>query len=117
MKRRNHATCVVRLTVSAGASSRQTRDFLAALRYISTATRLEDGCLGCSVWTGPEPSLHYVAEWATENDLRRWVRSDRFTSLLSLLESAPEPPQVRFDFVSETRGLDYVAAIRQDDAD
>jgi hypothetical protein len=115
MKGRNHATCVVRLTISGAASSRHTKDLLAALRYISTATRLEDGCLGCSVWTGPESSLQYVAEWATENDLRRWVRSDRFTSVLSVLESANEPPSVRFDFVTTTRGLDYVAEIRRDD--
>jgi hypothetical protein len=115
MKGKNHVTCVMRLTVPGGASSRHTKDLLTALHYISTATRLEDGCLGCSVWTGPESSLHCVAEWATETDLRRWVRSDRFTSVLSVLESAHEPPNVRFDFVTETRGLDYVAEIRQDD--
>jgi hypothetical protein len=115
MKWKNHTTCVVRLTVSGAASRRHTTDLLAALRYISTATRLEDGCLGCSVWTGPESILHYVAEWATENDMRRWVRSDRFTSVLSVLESAHEPPDVRFDFVKHTRGLDYVAEVRQDD--
>jgi hypothetical protein len=30
-----------------------------------------------------------------------------------LLESVREPPHVQFDFVSSTRGLDYVAEVRQ----
>jgi hypothetical protein len=40
------------------------------------------------------------------------VSSDRFTLVLSLLESVREPPHVQFDFVSTTRGLDYVAEVR-----
>ena len=104
--------CMVRLTVTLAASRTQAKDLLAALRYLCTSTHLEDGCLGCSVWTGPESSLEYVEEWATEDDMRRRVRSDRFTSVLSAIESASEPPRVRFDFVVRTRGLDYVAEIR-----
>jgi hypothetical protein len=33
--------------------------------------------------------------------------------VLELLESVREPPHVQFDFVSTTRGLDYVAEVRQ----
>jgi hypothetical protein len=38
--------------------------------------------------------------------------SDRFTSLLAVMEGATAPPQVQFHFVAMTRGLDYVAEIR-----
>jgi hypothetical protein len=103
----------VRLTISLAASGRRAKDLLAAFQYISSATGLEDGCLACSVWRGPESSLQYIEEWATEHDMRRRVGSERFTSLLSVIESAPRPPTVRFDFLSRTRGLDYVAEIRQ----
>jgi quinol monooxygenase YgiN len=104
---------MVRLTISLTAPTRFAKDLLDALRYISAAIRLEEGCLACSVWAGPESTLHYVEEWATEDAMRQRVRSDRFTSVLAVIESAPEPPQVRFDFVTRTRGLDYVAEIRQ----
>ncbi len=39
-----------------------------------------------------------------------------FTRLFELLESAPEAPSLRFDFVTDTRGLDYVEEVRKMDA-
>jgi hypothetical protein len=77
-----------------------------------TGTRLEPGCQGCSAWTEPDSTVHYVEEWMTEADLRRRVRSAQFTSVLAVMESAHEPPRLQFDFVTKTRGLDYVAEVR-----
>jgi hypothetical protein len=59
--------------------------------------------------------VRYVEEWATEDAMRLRVRSERFTRLLEVLESAPSSPWVQFDFVTETRGLDYVAEVRDSD--
>ena len=84
-----------------------------ALRFLMMATRLEAGCLGCTVWTEEETDVHYVEEWASEADMRRRVRSDAFTSLLAVMEAARERPRVRFDFAATTRGLDYVAEVRE----
>jgi hypothetical protein len=56
--------------------------------------------------------VHYVEEWATEADIRGRVCSGSFTSLLSIIESAREEPQVQFDFVTSTRGLEYIAEVR-----
>jgi hypothetical protein len=56
--------------------------------------------------------VHYLEEWDTEADIERRVRSPRFTSLLAVVESAEEQPHMQFDFVTCTRGIDYVAEIR-----
>jgi quinol monooxygenase YgiN len=80
------------------------------------STRLEPGCLFCSVWTEPDSSVYYIEEWSTEADIRRRVESERFTSVLALIESVREPPHVQFDFVSVTRGLDYVEEVRHQSA-
>jgi quinol monooxygenase YgiN len=104
---------VVRLTLALRASPRSVQDLLGALRFLLQTTRLEAGCLGCVVWGEPDGIIHYEEEWATEADIQRRIRSDRFTSLLSVVESAQEPPRVQFDFVTTTRGLDYVAEVRQ----
>jgi hypothetical protein len=40
------------------------------------------------------------------------VQSDGFTSLLAVMEAAKQPPEIHFDFVTTTRGLDYVAEVR-----
>jgi quinol monooxygenase YgiN len=104
---------VVRLTLALRASPRSAEDLLGALRFLLQMTRLEPGCLGCVAWAEPDGFIHYEEEWATEADIQRRIRSDRFTSLLSVVESAQEPPRVQFDFVTTTRGLDYVAEVRQ----
>jgi quinol monooxygenase YgiN len=106
---------MVRLSVAFGAASaRNVQDLLKALRFLMTATRLEPGCQGCSAWAEPDSTVHYLEEWASENDLQQRVRSAAFTSLLGVMESAQEPPRVQFDFVTKTRGLDYVAEVRSE---
>ena len=107
---------MVRLTVTLRPPARSVQDLVDAFRFLMVSTRFEPGCVGCSVWTEPDGSVHYVEEWSTEADIRRRVGSERFTSVLALLESAREPPHVQFDFVAATRGLDYVEEIRHHDA-
>jgi quinol monooxygenase YgiN len=103
---------MVRLTVVLTATSaRSAQELLDGLHFLETATRLEPGCLGCFAWIDQDSTVRYVEEWLTEADMRRRVRSDRFTSLLLIVESAKEP-RVQFDFVATTRGLEYVANVR-----
>jgi quinol monooxygenase YgiN len=105
---------MVRLTVAVSATGvRSPQDLLDAFRFVVMGTRLESGCLGCSAWADPDATVRYVEEWLTEADMRRRVRSDDFTSLLSIVESAGDP-RVQFDFVTTRRGLDYVAEVRSD---
>ena len=106
---------MVRLTVTLVASHSGARQLLDAFRSLMVPTRLEPGCIGCLVWEELEDdsTLHYAEEWATEADMRRRVESNRFTSLLAIMEAAAERPQVQFDFVTISRGLDYVAEVRR----
>jgi quinol monooxygenase YgiN len=107
---------MVRLTVTLRPSTRSAQDLVDAFRFLMVGTRLDPGCVGCWVWTEPDASVHYVEEWSTEEDIRRRVGSERFTSVLALLESVREAPKVQFDFVAATRGLDYVEEVRQQGA-
>ncbi len=104
---------MVRLTVMLKSSARGAPDLVEAFRFLMVSTRLDPGCLGCSVWAEPDSTVHYLEEWKTEADIRRRVQSERFTSVLSILESVHDPPHVQFDFVSTTRGLDYVEEVRR----
>jgi quinol monooxygenase YgiN len=104
---------MVRLTVTLRTSSqRDLQDLLEALRFLTLATRLEPGCTDCSVWVDADSTVHCVEEWRTEADMRQRVLSPRFTSLLGVMESAHEQPHVQFDFVTSTRGLEYVSQLR-----
>ena len=108
------ASTMVRLTVVfSAASARCVQDLLKALRFLMTATRLEPGCQGCAAWADLDSTVYYQEEWTSEADVRQRVRSAAFTSLIGLMESTQAPPRVQFDFVTKTRGLDYVAEVRR----
>jgi quinol monooxygenase YgiN len=104
---------VVRLNVVlTPASPRGVDELLDALRFVISGTRLQPGCLGCSAWADPDMSVHYVESWSSEEDMRQHVLSPLFTSLLAVVESLRTAPHVQFDFVSASRGLDYIAEVR-----
>ena len=103
---------MVRLAVALKTSARGSSQVLEAFRYLMLRTRLERGCAGCTAWTDPDGSVHYAEEWQTEDDMKRRVLSEHFVRLLAVLESTDTPPRVQFEFVTTTRGLDYVAETR-----
>ena len=103
---------MVRLTVTFKAcSARSAQELLDALGFLALGVRLEPGCLGCSAWSELDLAVHYIEEWASEADVERRVRSDSFTLLLGVIDVAQER-RVQFDFIATTRGLDYVAEVR-----
>ena len=104
---------MVRLSINLTAASEQSVEGLVeGLQFLARGTRLEPGCLGCSVWSEPDATVRYVEDWAAEPDVRRRVLSDPFTSLLTVVEAAKDV-RVQFEFVTETRGLDYVEEVRE----
>ena len=103
---------MVRVNVSlTAASPRETDRLVEAFRFLMVKTRVVPGCLECGVWIESGTIVHYAETWATEDDLRQRVCSSTFTSLLSVVEEGTNV-SVQFDFVTEQRGLDYVAEVR-----
>jgi hypothetical protein len=105
---------VVHLAVMLATPACGSQPIVHELRFLSLPVRIEPDCLGCWVWVDDyeEIAVRYVEQWTTEEAMRRRVRSAGFTHLLEVLEYAREAPRVQFDFVTATRGLDYVADVR-----
>lgn len=92
----------------------RTADMVKALRMLLRAARAEKGFISgrlCLEADDPDAVL-YKERWQTREDFEEQLRSSRYTRLLALMESASEQPSLEFHFVSETRGLEYVAAVR-----
>src|SRR3954465_6308408 len=104
---------MVRVNVTLNAASdRAVANLGEGLQFQTAGPHLEAGCLSCSAWSGPDLTVHYVEDWATEADIRRRVRSGRFASLLAGVGAAGKA-DVQFDFVNQTRGLEYVVEVRE----
>jgi quinol monooxygenase YgiN len=55
-------------------------------------------------------TIEYVEEWDDDGELWAQFGTARFVRLLALLETAIERPVVEFRVISETHGLEYIAA-------
>ena len=109
---------VIRLTLSIIAARGESWRLIDGLRSLMVPTRRERGCVSCQLLLSSESSdpmrISYVEGWSSEEALREQVRSDRFSRLLELMESALEPPHLEFELGNGTRGLDYVKEVRAD---
>ncbi len=91
----------------------KTRSMIEALHVLMSSTRAEPGCVACSVAAdvAEKGVIRYSEEWTTEDALQRQFTTDRFKSLITLIEEATEPPLVEFLLPSGTRGLEYVEEV------
>ena len=89
-------------------------ELVQALRSLMRPARAEKGFLAGQLYLDADDAnaVRYEERWQTREDLDDQVRSSRYTRLLTLMESAAEQPSLEFHFVSETHGLEYVAAVR-----
>jgi quinol monooxygenase YgiN len=107
---------VVRLTLTLTAPNGESWRIVEALRSVMVPTRREQGCISCqlqlSAGTSDPSRICYTEGWSSEEYLRDHVQSERFPRLLAVMERASEPPEIRFDLASGSRGLDYIAEVR-----
>jgi quinol monooxygenase YgiN len=91
------------------------RELQAALCFLVGPSRVESGCVSCQVYqdvANPD-GFRFECVWKTKADFIRHLRSEIYKQLLVLMESSAEQPSVQFHTVSETQGLEFVHATRQ----
>lgn len=110
-------TGVVRFTVTFPVVGGESWRLFEALRSFIVSTHSGHGCvawtLSLSSESGCSPCLRYVEDWASEQELRDRVRSERFPRLLAVMEAALTRPCIVFELVTGSRGLEYVEEVRQ----
>ncbi len=95
-------------------SAKDRAHLLEILRSVQDSAGVKGGCLGC--WVQDTDALHncvrYGEQWATEKDLHNHLRSDLYRRVLAAIELSQRPPEVQFHYVSETKGLELIEAVR-----
>jgi quinol monooxygenase YgiN len=106
-----------RMTLRWHVTAGEAASITTALQTMMVRTRAQPGCTGCSLSTdlGVRNEVRYVAEWSTEIDMQRQIRSDDFARLAELMEHAIEPPTVEFALPTGTRGIEYAETVRKQD--
>jgi quinol monooxygenase YgiN len=77
-------------------------------------TRVQPGCLGCTLAQESDPdALLYMENWKSEDDLMRRLQSDEYAKVLSALELSTSRPELCIYEVIEKKELDFVDSVRK----
>ena len=90
---------------------------LRALVAWAGPTAVESGCLSCKIFQehcAPQ-AYCYQAQWRTQEDLLRHIRTEHYKKLLALMELGTTPPLVEFHTVTDTKGMALIERTRSSD--
>jgi quinol monooxygenase YgiN len=84
------------------------------LSSLSERSRFEPGCIGSRVYQDVEvePAIMIEQLWESGEDLEHHLRSEEFRKVLLVVEMAVEPPEIRFDAISHSTGLETIEKAR-----
>jgi len=77
-------------------------------------TQFEPGCLSCRVYRGVEDVRAIMLEelWASDEDVQLHLQSDEYRKILLVVEMAEEPPEIRFDTIDHSTGVETIEQAR-----
>jgi quinol monooxygenase YgiN len=77
-------------------------------------TQFEPGCVSCRIYMGVEDAGAIMLEelWMSEEDLQHHLRSDRYNKVLLVVEMAAAPPEIRFDHITHSGGVETIEQAR-----
>ncbi len=90
------------------------KEAVSILKSMVEQTKLEPGCINCWLYQDAQEARAIMLEeiWASESDLHRHLRSSKFYTVLLVVEMAVEPPEIRFDVIAHSTGLETIERTR-----
>ena len=77
-------------------------------------TQFEQGCVSCRLYRDVEDARVIMFEelWASDEDVQRHLQSDKYHRVLLVVEMAAEPPEIRFDTIDHSTGVETIEQAR-----
>lgn len=90
------------------------KEALIILKSVMQQTELASGCNCCRLYQDFSNKSAVMLEetWEDERELQRHLGSDNFLAVLLVMEMSPERPEVRFDVISYSTGMETIEKIR-----
>lgn len=106
--------CVITGTVKLLPPPDRRADVLEILRSIQGSVRTQPGCIAFDIYAeqGPESAVLLIERWETEGALEGHLRSEIYRSILGAIELSGERPEIRFEHVSASRGMELIERLR-----
>jgi quinol monooxygenase YgiN len=90
------------------------RDVLELLRSVQGPVAAEPGCVAIRIYEeeGEEPAIVLVEQWESRTALESHLGSDAYRLILGAIDLSSVPPEIRFDSVTESEGMELIERIR-----
>jgi quinol monooxygenase YgiN len=84
------------------------------LGSLTEQTQFEPGCVSCRLYRSEEDAGIIMLEelWLEDKDMNRHLRSDKYRIILLVIEMAAEPPEIRFDIIAHSSGVETIEKAR-----
>ena len=87
---------------------------LKILRSIVTRNQVQPDCVFCRICEDvlEDNVLQFEEMWRSEEEFERHLRSGEYHKVLLVLEMALEQPEIRFDTISSSTGIETIEKAR-----
>ncbi len=105
---------MIQATVTMAMPPQKSGEALRIFKSFTERCRDEPGCISCHIYEDlQEKNVFMLKEvWRSEEDLERHLRSDEYRNLLLIMELAHERPDIRFDTISGSTGIETIEKAR-----
>ena len=117
MNQRKHQTqfIAVHSTIRMLIPINKQSEALEILGAVSEQIRFEPNCIFSRLYRGVDDVRAIMIEdrWTSYEHVRQHLRSDAYQRILMVVEMAEEPPEIRFDTILESTGVETIENARQ----
>jgi quinol monooxygenase YgiN len=105
---------MVRSTIRMLIPLKKQSEALEILGSMTEQIQFEPGCMSCRLYRGVEDVRAIMLEelWMSHEDVQHHLRSDKYRKVLLVVEMAAEPPEIRFDTIAHSTGVETIEEAR-----
>ena len=87
---------------------------LTVLSSMAEQSKVQPGCDSCRIYrNGEKDNVLMIQQlWRDEESLQAYLRSEEYRHLLLVLEMGIEPPEISFDTISHSTGIETIEKAR-----
>ena len=117
MKRKQYQqqAAVIQTTIRMLIPINKQSEALDILGAVSAQVQFEPNCISSRLYRGVDDVRAIMLEerWAGDEFLQQHLRSDAYQRILMVIEMAEEPPEIRFDTILASTGVEFIENARQ----
>ena len=105
---------MIQSTIRMTMPSQKSGEVMKILRSVAELCRDDPGCLSCHIYEDVQEENVLMLEqvWRSEEDLTLHLRTNQYRNLIVVLELALKQPEIRFDTISSSTGIETIEKAR-----